>query len=62
VKNLKYIPTWKIIEILNEPYTRGVNGKDYEPVREELEAILWKRQTRNFEKNIEKEIEEYYEL
>ena len=61
MKNLKYIPTWKIIDILDEPYTRGVNGKDYEPVREELEAILWKRQTRNFEKNIEKEIEEYYQ-
>ena len=50
VKNLKYIPTWKIREILNDPYTRGIDGADYEQVRPELEQILWEREDRELEK------------
>ena len=46
MSNLKYIPTWKIKEILNEPYCRGIDGKDYEPVKEELQQILWERQSK----------------
>lgn len=60
MRNLKFIPTWKIIEILDEPYNRGVNGKDYGPVKEELEQIVWERQNRDLENRIENELGEYY--
>lgn len=53
MKNLKYIPTWKIEEILNDEYCRGIDGKDYEPVKEELEAILWERQNKAEESKYE---------
>jgi len=43
MKQLKFIPTWKIKEILEDPYCRGVDGKDYEPYKSELQAILWDR-------------------
>lgn len=41
--NLNKIPTYRIKAILDDPYTRGKDGKDYEPVRHELEEILWSR-------------------
>lgn len=43
MKNLKFIPTKKLSEILSHPYTQGINGADYEPVREELQKHLWDR-------------------
>lgn len=43
-RNLDYIPTWKIKDILAHPYCSGVDGQDYEPVKEELQDILWKRE------------------
>lgn len=46
MKNLKYIPTKKLEEILNSNHCTGVNGADYEPVKHELEQILWERQSR----------------
>lgn len=42
-KSLDAIPTWKIKEILNSPYCTGIDGADYEPVKEYLEAILYER-------------------
>lgn len=45
-KNLKYIPTKKLQEILNDNHTCGTNGKDYGPVKHELEQILWERQSK----------------
>ncbi len=42
-RNLNKIPTKTIKAILDDPYTRGKDGKDYGPVREELEEILWQR-------------------
>lgn len=42
--NLNKIPTTRIRAILDEPFNRGVNGKDYGPVIEELEAIFWARE------------------
>lgn len=45
-KNLQYIPTKKLKEILDTPHCTGVNGADYEPVRHELEQILWERLNR----------------
>jgi hypothetical protein len=56
--NLQYIPTWKIECILAEPYNRGLDGKDYGPVKHELEEILWRRKARmaeNEQKRIERE-------
>ena len=37
------MPTSTILAILNDPYTRGVDGADYEPYRFELEQELWRR-------------------
>ena len=48
-KNLKYIPTWKIKEILNDPYCRGIDGKDYYPVKNELEDILFIREEKKLQ-------------
>ena len=59
--NLKYIPTWKIKEILNDPYCRGIDGADYEPVKEELQNILNERESKMDEQNAEKLIEFYNE-
>ena len=50
MKNLKFIPTWKIVEILNHPYCQGIDGKDYGPYKEELQDILWQRQAKIAEK------------
>ena len=53
MKNLKYIPTWKLKEILDSSHCTGIDGKDYEPVKHELEQILWERQSNdNYEKLI----------
>lgn len=46
MKNLKYIPTKKLREILDSHHCVGTTGKDYFPVKEELEQILWERQSR----------------
>lgn len=48
-KNLKYIPTKKILAILDSPHCTGIDGKDYEPVKHELQDILWERQNRQAE-------------
>jgi hypothetical protein len=40
-RNLKSIPIWKIREILDHPHCQGIDGADYEPVKHELEQILW---------------------
>ena len=61
-KNLKYIPTKKLQEILDSNHCTGIDGADYEPVREELEQILWERQNRQADaemKKMEKEWEAY---
>lgn len=58
-KNLKNWATWKLIEVLNDPYTRGVDGADYDVIREELEQELWRRQAISNEKALNKAIREY---
>ena len=64
MSKLKYIPTKTIKTILNENYTRGTNGHDYEEVKEELEAILWQREAKLLELNTAKQLKEFeqYEL
>jgi len=52
-KNLKYIPTWKIREILAEPYCRGIDGKDYEQDKDELAKILWQREDKIMQQQTE---------
>lgn len=42
--NLHCIPTWKIKEILSSPNCTGIDGKDYGPVKHELQDILWFRE------------------
>jgi hypothetical protein len=64
MKNLKYIPTKKIVEILDSNYCMGVNGREYSDVKEELEQILWERQNRIAEQQMiemEKQWQEYEE-
>jgi hypothetical protein len=53
----KYIPTWKLIEILDSPHCTGVNGKDYEPVKDELQQVLWERLSRY---DHDQDINDYY--
>ena len=58
-KDLTKIPTWKIKEILEEPYCRGIDGKDYGPYKEELESILWDRVAKQDLKLFKKRVREY---
>lgn len=64
--NLNRIPTKTIKSILDENYIRGVNGKDYEECKDELAAILWKREERlgeielgEREQSIDQELERF---
>jgi hypothetical protein len=56
MSNIKYIPTWKIKEILEEPYCRGIDGKDYMPLKEELQNELWKRESKKSESAYKQEL------
>lgn len=51
-KTLTAMPTKKLKEILAHHHTQGVDGADYEPVREELEIELWERQNAETERLI----------
>ena len=57
--SVKNWTTYKIEQVLNENYNRGSTGKDYEDLVPELQNELWKRQARNVEKQIEKDINQY---
>lgn len=37
------LPTHKLEEILNSHHCTGIDGADFEPIKEELQAILWER-------------------
>lgn len=53
-KNFQYWPTKKLLEIINEPYNRGINGHDYQPYIEEIQQIYWERlSNQNFDRMIE---------
>lgn len=61
-KNLKYIPTRKIKAILDSPYTSGIDGADYGPVKEELQYIHWSKVDSLISKlqsDYEKQMKEY---
>ena len=49
-KNFKFIPTSKLLEIINEPYHRGTDGHDYAPYIEEIKTIYWERMNKEQER------------
>lgn len=55
-KNLQFIPTWKLKAILEHPNCQGIDGRDYGPVREELEHILFERQNKLQEWELRKKL------
>lgn len=54
----KYWPTKKIKEVLEENYCRGISGKDFEELKEELQTTLWERQNKTEEEELERLLEE----
>jgi hypothetical protein len=56
-RGFKYWPTKKLIEVIDEPYNRGVDGHDYQPYIEEIKDVYYERLNNN---DIEKQIEERY--
>lgn len=50
--NWTKIATSTLTAILNDPYTRGLDGADYHTVRHELEQELWKRQNAEHERQL----------
>jgi len=61
--NVSKFTTTLLRAILNDPYTRGIDGHDYEPMRHELEEELRKREHKEHEelmKRHEKEQKEYF--
>lgn len=53
MRNIKYIPTAKLKQILDSHHCTGIDGADYEPVKDELNQILWERLNRENEKIFE---------
>ena len=51
-------PTWKLKEIIDENYHRGVNGKDYAVDIEEIQEEYWNRISKNAEKEYEKTVKQ----
>lgn len=49
MSRLKYIPTAKLKQILNSHHCTGIDGADYDPVKDELNQILWERLNRENE-------------
>ena len=59
------MPTFRLREILNHPYCQGIDGKDYMPIKEELEAELWKREQKEHDELIKQRVreeKEYFKL
>ena len=52
MSTVKNWPTWKISEVLADPYCRGINGADYEDIKEELEHELYSRENKAMEKKL----------
>jgi len=56
------IPTKKLTEILDENYIRGIDGKDYEQYKDEMQDEVWRRDAKTdliLQKQNEKDREEY---
>lgn len=42
-RNFKYWPTSKLLEVINEPYNRGIDGHDYGPDIKEIKEVYFLR-------------------
>lgn len=65
IGNPKFMTLEQLERIANDPYFRGVDGADYEVIREEIQERLWKLQNDKTEKDLNKrfqELEEYEEM
>lgn len=63
MSRFKRVPTKRLEAIINDPFTRGVDGADYEMYRDEILGILYKRRANNLNEELstaEKEMD-YYE-
>lgn len=65
IGNPKFMTLEQLKRISNDPYFRGIDGADYDVIREEIEQRLWelenKKNDKSFEKRL-KEMEEYEEM
>jgi hypothetical protein len=57
-REIKFMNTNYIKAILNHPQLLDSKGKDCEDIKEELEQVLWERESREHDKAIEAEIEQ----
>jgi hypothetical protein len=46
-KNFKHWSKDKPLEIINEPYNRGINGHDYQPYIEEIKQAYYEKVNKN---------------
>lgn len=58
MRNLKYIPTKKLKEIIDHPYHQGIDGADYATVIDEIINIYNERTNREMVDEIERLINE----
>ncbi len=58
-RNFKFWPTWKLKEVIEEPYFRGIDGHDYGPDIEEIKEVYYDRLNRLIERENELLIEAY---
>lgn len=63
MSRFKRVPTSRLEAILSDPYTRGVNGEDYEQYREEILEIVYRRAEKKMNRQMEKYLKEkdFYE-
>jgi len=47
-KNFKFWTTKKLIEVINEPYNRGLNGHDYQPYIDEIKTEYYNRLNKQY--------------
>ena len=57
-KNVKYWPTKKLKEVIDENYNRGVNGADFGVIIHEIKEVYQDRINKEAEKKL-KEYENY---
>lgn len=46
-KNFKYWSKDKLLEVINEPYNRGIDGHDYQPYIEEIKEAYYQKVNKN---------------
>lgn len=52
---IKCWPTFRIKAVLDDPYYRGIDGKDYEDIKDELQNELYERENKAMERTIKNE-------